>query len=90
MVSSRHQEVAMYQTLKATVRRGRIELVDDVTLPEKAALLVTIMEEVSPEALTLGEHLTRGLADVGRRRATKVGTNLQLERHLDSVFGNNA
>ncbi len=79
----------MYQTLKATVHRGRIELVDDVTLPEKATLLVTIMEEVSPEALTLGEHLTRGLADVTRRHATKVSTSRQLKRHLDSVLGSN-
>jgi len=77
----------MYQTLKATVRRGKIELLDDVTLPEKAAVLVTIMEDLSPADLTLSEHLTRGLVDVARGRVTKVSTSRQLKHHLDAVLG---
>jgi hypothetical protein len=76
----------MYQTLKATVRRGKIELLDDVTLPERATVLVTIMEDLSPADLTLGEHLTRGLADVAQGRVTKVSTSKQLKQHLDTVF----
>jgi hypothetical protein len=76
----------MYQTLKATVRRGKIELLDDVTLPEKATVLVTVLEDLSPADLTLGEHLTRGLADVAQGRVTKVSTSRQLKHHLDSVF----
>ncbi len=80
----------MYQTLKATVRRGKIELLDDVVLPEQATLLVTIMEDLSPADMTLGEHLTRGLADVARRRTTKVSTSKQLKHHLDTVFDDRA
>jgi hypothetical protein len=76
----------MYQTLKAVVRRGRIELLDDVALPESASALVTILEEVQPETLTLGEHLQRGLTDVARQRSTRVSTAKQLQRHLDHVF----
>ncbi len=77
----------MYPTLKATVRRGKIELLDDVALPEQATVLVTIMEDLSPADLTLGEHLTRGLADVALDRVTRVNTSKQLKHHLDTVFG---
>jgi len=80
----------MYQTLKATVRQGKIELLDDVVLPEKATILVTIMEDLSPADLTLGEHLTRGLADVSRGRTTKVSGPRQLKQHLDMVFSDQA
>ncbi|HLE27527.1 MAG TPA: hypothetical protein VI793_05380 [Anaerolineales bacterium] len=34
----------MYQTLKGTVRQGRIEITENVTLPENATVLVTILE----------------------------------------------
>ena len=80
----------MYQTLKATVRRGKIELLDDVVLPEKATVLVTIMEDLLPADLTLGEHLARGLIDVERGRVTKVNTGKQLKHHLDMVFSDKA
>lgn len=76
----------MYQTLKAVVRRGRVELLDNVALPESASALVTILEEVQPETLTLGEHLQRGLTDVAHKRSTRVSTAKQLQRHLDQVF----
>jgi len=38
----------MYQTLKGTVRRGRIEITENVTLPENATVLVTILEVPQP------------------------------------------
>jgi hypothetical protein len=76
----------MYQTLKAVVRRGRVVLLDDVTLPESASVLVTILEEVRPESLTLDEHLQRGLSDVAHKRTTRISTSRQLKRHLDQVF----
>ena len=76
----------MYQTLKAVVRRGRVVLLDNVTLPESANVLVTILEDVQPELLTLDEHLQRGLTDVTRKRTTKVSTAKQLQRHLDQIF----
>jgi hypothetical protein len=34
----------MYQTLKGTVRQGRIEIVENVSLPENATVLVTILD----------------------------------------------
>jgi hypothetical protein len=45
------------------------------------------MEDLSPADLTLGEHLTHGLADVARGRVTKVSTSKQLKHHLNTVFG---
>ena len=76
----------MYQTLKAIVRQGQVELLDDVDLPESASVLVTILEEIQPETLTLGEHLQRGLTDVARQRSTRVNTAEQLQRHLDQIL----
>jgi len=34
----------MYQTLKGTVRQGRIEILENIALPENATVLVTILE----------------------------------------------
>jgi hypothetical protein len=48
------------------------------------------MEDLSPADLTLGEHLTRGLADVARGHVTKVSTSKQLKHHLDTVFSDQA
>ena len=79
----------MYPTLKARVHKGRIELVEKIALPENAAVLVTVLEEIQPEMLTLGEHLARGLEDMARGRTTKVRTAKELKRHLDSIFGEN-
>ena len=76
----------MYQTVRATVHRGRIRLVDKLKLPENTVLLVTVMADVPPQSLSLGEHLERGLQDVARRRVTKVRTPKQLKQHLDKVF----
>jgi len=77
----------MYQTLRATVRKGRIELLEEVSLPDDTVLLVTIIEAVDPATLTLGEHLERGLADILRGSTTNVRTGKELKRHLDLVFG---
>lgn len=79
----------MYPTLEARVRKGKIELVEKVTLPENAVVLVTVLEEVEPETFTLGEHIVRGLTDVARKRTTRVRTAKELKRHLDSIFGAN-
>ena len=38
----------MYQTLKGTVRQGRIEIVENVPLPENATVLVTILDTPHP------------------------------------------
>ncbi len=40
----------MYQTLKGTVRNGRIEVSENVPLPENATVLVTILETANPPA----------------------------------------
>ncbi len=58
------------QTLKATVRRGKIEPPDDVVLPEKATVLVTITRKTCRlPHLTLGEHRLR------RRPMWRVGVS---------------
>ena len=76
----------MYQTLKATVREGNIELLEEAVLPENALLLITVVEDVQPEALSLGEHILRGLSDIERRRVTKIRTATALKQHLDALF----
>lgn len=38
----------MYQTLKGTVRQGRIELMEGSPLPENAVVLVTLLETPPP------------------------------------------
>ena len=35
-----------YMTIRATVRHGKVELLDDITLPEDATLLVTVLDDV--------------------------------------------
>ena len=53
----------MYPTLKATVRQGKIELLERIKLPEGIQLLVTLLDEPSPAQSTLGEELIAGLQD---------------------------
>ena len=40
----------MYQTLKGTIRQGRIEIIENIPLPENAVVLVTILETPQPPA----------------------------------------
>jgi hypothetical protein len=79
--------MGMYTTLKATVRQGRIELLDDLTLPENVTLLVTVLDDLLPEHLTLAQHLQRGLTDVLLHRTTVVRSEDELKNHLDFIFG---
>lgn len=76
----------MYPTLKATVREGQIQLLEEANLPENATLLVIVLDDVSPEHLTLGDHLTVGLQDIMLGRVTEVSTVEELTEHLDAVF----
>jgi hypothetical protein len=76
----------MYPTLKATVRQGQIQLLEEADLPENATLLVIVLDDVSPEKLTLGDHLTGGLQDIMLGRVTEVNTVEELAEHLDAVF----
>lgn len=76
----------IYPTLRATVHNGRIELLDDVQLPENGEILVTIMDETPLEALTLGEHLAAGLQDILLGRVTQIETSKEMASHLDAVL----
>lgn len=76
----------MYTTIKATVRKGKIELLESVNLPEDATLLVTFLDDVSLENLTLGEHLVSGLQDVLEGRYDEVTTSQELEQHLENIL----
>lgn len=76
----------MYPTLRATVRQGRVELLEDITLPEDATLLITVLDDSVLEALSLGDHLIAGLQDVMLGRVTEVNTPEELDHHLDVVF----
>ena len=76
----------IYPTLRATVRNGRIELLDDVQLPENAEILVTILDETPLESLTLGEHLAAGLQDILLGRVSRADTPEELASHLDAVL----
>ncbi|MDL1912098.1 hypothetical protein FBQ81_15640 [Chloroflexi bacterium CFX6] len=77
----------IYPTLRGTVHKGRIELLDKVELPENAQVLVTIMDETPLDSLTLGEHLAAGLQDILLGRVTRAGTSEEVTAHLDSVLG---
>ena len=76
----------VYPTLRATVREGRIQLMDQINLPENAFLLVTIVDENAVETLSLGERLAGGLQDILHNRVTLVNTTQALTAHLDKVF----
>ncbi len=77
----------IYPTLRATVRKGKIQLLDDVHLPENALILVTVMDEIAIESLTLGEHLAAGLQDVLLGRVAETQTPQETASHLDEVLG---
>lgn len=76
----------IYPTLRATIHNGRIELLDDIPLPENAEILVTIMDETPLELLTLGEHLAAGLQDILLGRVSRTDTPQELSSHLDAVL----
>lgn len=76
----------IYPTLRATVHKGRIELLDKVQLPENAQVLVTIMDETALDSLTLSEHLAAGLQDILLGRVTSAETPEEVASHLDAVL----
>ena len=77
----------VYPTLRATVHNGKIQLLDEVRLPEDAVVFVTVMDENALQSLTAGERLAAGLQDILLGRFTEVNTQKELSAHLDSVFG---
>ena len=76
----------IYPTIKATVRHGQIHFLEDVTLPEDAALLITVLEQDAFEPLTMGKHLIVGVEDVLSGQVTETTTTTELSRHLDTIF----
>jgi len=78
--------IKMYPTLKATVRQGKIELLESIKLPEGVQLLVTLLNEPLPAQFTLGEELIAGLQDALNGRFIRVNTPEELNKHLDSIF----
>jgi len=76
----------IYPTIRATVRRGKIQILDDVDLPEDATLLITVLEENAWDAFTLGEHLIMGLEDILAGQIVEASTSDELGRHLDTLF----
>lgn len=76
----------IYPTLRATVHKGKIQLLEKVKLPENAQILVTIMDETALDSLTLGEHLASGLQDILLGRVTQAKTPAELVSHLDTVL----
>lgn len=76
-----------YMTIRATVRQGKVELLDDITLPEDATLLVTVLDDIVLEQYTLGDHLIAGLEDVLAGRVTAASDERELTNYLDAVFG---
>lgn len=75
-----------YMTIRATVRQGKVELLDEVTLPEDATLLVTILDDDIFDRYTLSEHLVAGLQDILAGRITEVATEEELKAHLDTIL----
>lgn len=77
----------IYPTLRATVHKGKIQLMDDVRLPENALVLVTVMDEAAVDSLTLGERLAAGLQDILLGRFTEVKTPQEMKSHLNKILG---
>lgn len=77
-----------YLTIRATVRQGKIELIDDIMLPEDATLLVTVLDDSLLEDYSLGDHLIAGYQDIQAGRITEVSDEHELALLLDSVFDN--
>lgn len=77
----------IYPTLRATVRKGKIQLLDDAKLPENALVLVTVMDEAAVESLTLGERIAAGLQDILFGRTVEVKSAREMDAHLDHVLG---
>lgn len=77
----------IYPTLRATVRKGKIQLLDDAKLPENALVLVTVMDEAAVESLTLGERIAAGLQDILFGRTVQVKSAQEMNAHLDKVLG---
>jgi hypothetical protein len=75
----------VYPTLKATVQQGKIELIDDVPLPEDAFVLVTIMDESARNTLSLGDRIIAGLQDVLHGRVTEINTQQDLKKHFERI-----
>jgi hypothetical protein len=76
----------MYPTLRATVSDGKVRFIENITLPENATLLVTVLDSDAIESLSLGEHLVLGLDDLLVGNVTEVSTHQDLQHLLDSVF----
>ena len=76
----------VYPTLKATVQQGKIELIDDVPLPEDALKLVPIMNESAMNTLSLGDRIIAGLQDVLHGRVTEISTQQDLKKHFERIF----
>jgi hypothetical protein len=75
-----------YVTIRATVRQGKIELLDDFPLAEDATLLVTVLDDDMLARLALFDHLTAGMQDMLAGRTSVISTEEELKTHLDSVF----
>ncbi len=75
-----------YMTIRATVRQGKVELLDDITLPEDATLLVTVLDDVLLEQYTRGDHLIAGLEDILAGRTIEVTGDQELADYLATVF----
>lgn len=77
----------IYPTLRATVRKGKIQLIDEAKLPENALILVTVMDEAAVESLTIGERIAAGLQDILFGRTVEVNSLQEMNAHLDNVLG---
>jgi len=76
----------IYPTLKATVRQGKIQLLDEVNLPENTVVLVTVMDDAAIDALSLGERMIASLQDILVGHVTEISSPRDLTKHLDSLF----
>ncbi len=74
----------MYQTLKATVRNGKIELLEDIELPDETPILITILRDLMPPSV--GSNIIRGSEDALVGQTVTVRREAELLAHLHQVF----
>ena len=72
----------MYQTLKGTVRQGRIEIVENVPLPENATVLVTILDTPRPPAARNWQAVLDAIHARQRARGHRPPTAQEVAEYL--------
>jgi hypothetical protein len=77
-----------YLTIRAVVRKGKVEFLDEIDLPEDTSLLVTVLDDNIMAGYSLGDHLIASLQDILAGQYVETSSEEELANHLDRLFSN--